>query len=130
MQAAHDCLYSHLISTSQDPDAVLRILGQVIVAEGMPSDVDIIGSPANTSSSDRIEAILELGRGDIARIVGDLRLMLQVGSTDQDIKILDPIFRDFLLDRSRSQRISIDINDALLILRHGLLRVTFETKGM
>ena len=130
IQTAHDCLYSHLISTSQDPGALLQILGQVIVAESMPSDVDIIGSPANTTSSGRVEAILGLGHGDVARIVADVRLVLQVGNTDQDIKILDPIFRDFLLDRSRSQKVSIDVNNSLLILRHGLLRVTFDTKGM
>jgi len=48
VQATLDCLYTHLVGTSRHRDAILRILGQVMVAEGMPDDLDTIGFPANT----------------------------------------------------------------------------------
>ena len=117
LQASHGCLYSHLVGASHDRDTILRILGQVMLAEGMPSDVDIIGSPANTSSPDRVGVILGLESGDLARIVTDVRLVLQVGEPKQDIKILDHSFRVFLLDRSRSKELYVDLDDARLTLR-------------
>jgi len=117
LQAAHHCLYSHLVGASQHRDTILRILGQVIVAEAMPSDLDIFGFPANSSSPDRVEVILGLEHGDIARIVTDIRLVLQVGNQDEDIKILDPNFRDFLLDRARSKELFVDLDDARLALQ-------------
>ena len=52
LEVAHDCLYFHLFGMAHDQDAALQVLGQALVAENMPSDVDIIGSPANTSSHD------------------------------------------------------------------------------
>jgi len=45
-------IYSHLIRTSRHRDAVLQILGQVIIARNMPSEVDIFGTPKNSSSPD------------------------------------------------------------------------------
>jgi len=116
LQAGHVRLYSHLISTSQDGDVISRILGQVILAESMSSEMDIIGSPANTSSPRRVEAILGLKSGDIVRFVADLRLVLEVGDPEQDMKILDPDFRDFLFDRSRSKEPYFDLDDARLTL--------------
>ena len=108
IQAAHDCLYFHLVGTSQDRDAILQILGQVMLAEGMLSDVDIIGSPANTSSPDRISVILGLEPGDIVRIATDVCLVLQVGDPEHDVRIRDPTFRHFLFDRSRSKELCVD----------------------
>jgi len=133
VQAAHDCLYSHLVGTSQHRDTILRVLGQVMVAEGMPSDVDIIGSLANTSSPDRVGVILGLEPGDITRIFADVRfhLVLQVGNQDQDIKIQDPAFQDFLLDRSRSKELYVDLDDARLTLQLAApIRKVFGTQGM
>jgi len=133
LEAAHDCLYFYLFGKAQDRDAALRVLGQVMVAENMPSDVDIIGSPANTSSHDRVEVILGLECGDIARIFTDFRfhLVLQVGNRDQDIKILDPGFRGFLLDRSRSKELYVDLDDARLTLQLAApIRKIFGAQGM
>jgi len=132
LQAAHDCLYSHLVGTSQSRDTILRVLGQVMVAEGMPSDVDIIGSPANTSPPNRVEVILGLEPGDITRIFADVRfnLVLQVGNGDQDIKIQDPAFHGFLLDRPRSKELYVDLEDARLTLRLAApIRKVFGAQG-
>ena len=133
LEAAHDCLYFHFVGMAQDQDAALRVLGQVLVAEKMPSDVDVIGSPANTSSHDRVEVILGLEHGHIMRIFADGRfnLVLQVGNRDQDIKIQDPVFHDFLLDRSRSKELYIDLDDARLTLQLAApIRKVFGAEGM
>jgi len=130
LQAAHDFLYSHLVGTSQDRDTILQVLGQVMLAEGLPSDVDIVGSLANTSSPRRVEAILGLESGDIERISVDLRLVLQVGDPEQDINILDPDFRDFLFDRSRSKELHVDLDDARLTLHFAApIRKLFGARG-
>ena len=133
LMAAHDCLYFHLVGMAQDRDTALQILGQVMVAEDMPSDVDIIGSPANTSSHDRVEIILGLEDGGIRRIFTDVRfnLVLQVGNRDQDIKIQDPAFRDFLRDRSRSKELYVDLDDARFTLQFvAPIRKVFGAQGM
>ena len=131
LQAAHVYLYSHLVGKSQNRDTILQVLGQVMLAEGMPSDVDIIGFPANTSSPCRVAVILGLEPGNIARILADVRLMLQVGDPEQDIKILDPSFRDFLLDQLRSKDLFVDLNEARLMLQFAApIRKVFGTQGM
>jgi len=71
-----------------------------------------------------------LKSGDIARIVADLRLVLQVGERDQDIKILDPAFRDFLLDPLRSKQIFVDLDEARLTLQFAApIRKLFGAQG-
>jgi len=67
----------------------------------------------------------------VMQLVRDIPLLLESGDKDSDIKICQPSFLEFLLDPSRSQELSIDVNDALLILRHALtFRTIFETEGM
>jgi len=132
LQAVHDCLYSHLVGTSQERDTILQVLGQVMVAEGMPSDVDIIGSPANTLSPDRVGVILGLEPGNITQIFADVRfnLVLQVGNQDQDIKIQDTTFHDFLLGQPRSRELYVDLDDARLILQLAApIRKVFGAQG-
>jgi len=130
LEDSYDCLCSHLINTSKNRDTILQVLGQCLASEGMNSDVDIIGSPANTSSPNRIEMILGLKHGTVSRILADLCLVLEVGNVDQDIKICDPLFRGFLLNRSRSQGLFIDLNDAKLILKFAApIRKLFGARG-
>jgi len=131
-KAARYSLYSHLVCTSQDRDTALRVLGQVMVAESMPSDVDIIGSPANTSSPDRVEVILGLEHGDITRLFADVcfNLVVRVGHQDQDIKIQDPAFRDFLRDQSKSNELYVNLEDARLTLQLAApIRKVFGAQG-
>jgi len=87
---SHDCLFSHLIGTSEHQDIILQVLAQCLVAEGMNSDVDILGTPANISSPNRIEMILGLEHGAIPRLLEDVRLLVEVGGSEQDIKINNP----------------------------------------
>jgi len=131
LQATHDRLYSHLIGTSQDRDTILQVLGQVIIAKDIPPNMDIIGINANSSSPKQVAAILGLEHGLVVQLVRDIPLLLESGDKDSDIKICQPSFLEFLLDPSRSHELSIDFEDARLILRHAsTLRTIFETEGM
>jgi len=128
---SHDYLFSHLISTSQHQDIVLQVLSQWVVSEEMNSDVDILGTPANTSSPNRIEMILGLEHGTIPRLLEDIRLLVEVGDSEQDIKINDPFFRSFLLERSRSRGLFLDLDGARLTLKFAApIRKVFGAEGM
>jgi len=127
----YDRVYLHLIINSPHRDTILQVLGQVIVTKDRPPRIDDIGIPANFSSSKRIAATLGLERDLVIQLVADFHLLLEGGDDDSDIMIRQPSFLEFLLDSSRSQELSIDVNDALLILRYApTLRTIFETEGM
>jgi len=97
----------------------------------MPPDVDAIGIPANSPSPRRITAILGLKPNLVMKLVAELHSLLEAGDEDSDIMIRQPSFPEFLLDSSRSHELCIDVNDALLILRHALtLRTIFDTEGL
>ena len=131
LEDSHDHLFSHLIGTSKHRDSILQVLGQCLVSEDMNSDVDILGTPANTSSPDRIEMILGLEHAAIPRLLEDIRLLVEVGDSEQDIKINNPSFRSFLLDRSRSQGLFLDLDGARLILKFAApIRKVFGVEGM
>jgi len=130
-QDMYDRVYSHLIGTSRHRDVILQILGQCLVSEGMNSDVDDLGTPANTSSPNRIETILGLEHGSIPQLLTDISLLLEVGDEDEDIKIHDPLFHSFLLDRSRSQELFCDLENAKLTLKFAApIRKVFSARGM
>ena len=107
---AHESLLSHLIGTSQHRDIILQVLGRCLVSEDMGSDVDIFDAHGNTSSPNRIEMILGLEHGTILPLLQDIRLLLEVGDGDQNIKIRDPFLRSFLLDQSRSKGLFLDLD--------------------
>jgi len=167
LQDMYDQVYSHLIGTSQHRETILRLFGQCLVSEGMDSDVDILETPANTSSPSRIEKILGLAEGTILpngviqprgtklpdgttladdailpdgtrladgaipRFLKAVNMLPEVGSRDQDIKIHEPILRSFLLDRSRSQGLFVDLDDARLTLKFAApIRKVFGAQGM
>ena len=126
----YDRVYSHLIINSPHRDTILQVLGQVIVTKDMPPDIDAIDIPANFSSPRWITAILGLKPDLVMQLVTEFHLLLEVGDEHSDIMIRQPSFLEFLLDSSRSQELSIDINDALLNLRRVPLRTLFVTEGM
>ena len=131
LEDSYDRLFSHLICTSQYKDIILLVLGQCLVSEGMNSDVDILGTPANTSSPDRIETILGIEHGAIPRILEDVRLLVEVGNAEQDIQINNPSLRTFLLNRSRSQELFCDLDEARLTLKFAApIRKVFGAQGM
>jgi len=126
----YDRVYSHLIINSPHRDTILRVLGQVIVTQDMPPDIDAIGVPANFSSPRWITAILGLKRDLVMQLVTEFHSLLEVGDEHSDIIIRQSSLLEFLLDPSRSQGVFIDISDALLILRRAPLRTIFVTEGM
>jgi len=131
LQDMYDQVYAHLIGTSKHRDTMLQILGQCLVSRGMTPEVDILGTPANSSSPNRIVAILGLEKpSSISELLSDIRLLVEVGKDDQDIKI-DDILHSFLLDRSRSHGLFIDLDDARLTLKFAApIRKVFDAKGM
>jgi len=130
LQDMYDRVYSHLIINSPHRDIILQILGQVIVANDMQPNVDAIGISANSPSPKRVATILGLAHDLVMQLVTEFHLIPEGGDERTDIRI-QPSFLRFLLDPSRSQELSIDVNDALLILRHApTLRTIFDTEGM
>jgi len=126
-----DRLFSHLISTSRHRDIILQVLAQCLVAESMNPDVDILGTRANTSSPNRIEMILGLEHNTIPRLLEDIRLLVEFGNPEQDIKINNLSFRSFLLDRSRSRGLFLNLDDARLTLKFAApIRKVFGAQGM
>ena len=124
-----DWAYPRLVSSSKYRDDILQILGQVIVANSMPSDVDIFGTPANSSSPRRIEQILGLENGTVVRAFADVHLTQEPLDEDQNIRIRHLLFLKFLQDKSRSQDIFVDINNAKHTLRIAPIRWIFDREG-
>ena len=124
----YDRVYSHLISSSPHRETILRVLGQIIIAKDMSPHMDVIQFPANTAHSDRIAMILGLERGAVLRAIANVRMTPEVGHAD--IKIRNPTFQDFLLDRSRSKDLFVDLNDARLTLQLAApIRKVFGAQG-
>jgi len=128
LEDSHNYLFSHIIRTSEHRDTILQMLGQVIIAESMPSDVDFFGTPANSSSDKRLASIL--GRHSVLPTIADIHVMLLLGNRDEDIRIRHRFFLEFLLDRSRSRELFIDVNEARVTLRQAPIRWIFDTDGM
>jgi len=129
LQEMYDQVYSHLINTSEHRETILQILGQCLFSEGIDSDVDNTSGPANTSPN-RIEKLLGLENCTIPQLLADISLLVQAGNADQDIEIKNS-FRSFLLDRSRSQGLFLDLDGARLTLRFAApIRKVFGAKGM
>jgi len=100
-----------------------------IIAKDMSLHMDVIRFPANTTHPDRIAMILGLERHAVLRAIADVRMMPEVGHTD--IKIQDPTFQDFLLDRSRSKELYVDLDDARLTLQLAApIRKVFGAQGV
>jgi len=131
VENVQDCLFTHLIGTSQHQDIILQVLDQCLFSKGLGSGVDIIGAPANTRSCKQIETLLGVENGTIPQILADMRLLVEVGDGDQDIEIRDPHFRSFLLDQSRSQDLFRNLDDARLALKFAApIRMIFGPQGM
>ena len=103
-----DWVHSRFVSNLKYRDVILQILGQVIVANSMPPDVDAFGTPANSTSPNWIEEILGLERGSIVQALVDLHLTHEALHQDENIKIWHPSFlTSFWTDQGRKSCTSI-----------------------
>jgi len=127
LQDMYDRVYAHLICTSKHRETILQILGQVIIAKGMSSDVDVFGTPANSLSPKRLTKILGLEDGGLGRVIEEIPLMLEL--RDKVVRIQDPSFLEFLLDRSRSRELFVDLEEARMTLRQASIKWIFNTEG-
>jgi len=130
VEDAHVCLFSYLIGTARHRDIILQVLGQVIIAESMPSDVDYFGTPANTTSSSRIASILGLERDVLIQAMAEIHVILAVGYEYQNIGIRPRSIIEFLLDRSKSRELFVDVDEARLTLLQAPIRCIFNAEGM
>jgi len=117
LQDMYDQVYSYLIGTSRDRCTLLRILGQVIIAQPLPLEVRSVDPPPNYSSPNWIAAILDLEQGYVMDVVTELHLLLEVGNGDDEIKIRHLTSLEFLLDRTRSQDLFVDLDKARSVPR-------------
>jgi len=117
-----DFLYTHITANANNRTDILKVLGQLLIARDMASEDDIFGSPANSSSPKRLEAILGLNPGAIRRILTDMHSLLKIGNNNEDIKILHASFPDFLFDPSRSKDFFVNVAEARMELRLGYIR--------
>jgi len=111
-----DFLYTYITANANNQHDILKVLGQLLIARDMPSNVDILGSPANSSSPKRLEVILGLNPGDIRRVLTDMHSLLKIGNNNEDIKILHASFPDFLFDPFRSKTFVVNIAEARIEL--------------
>ena len=123
LQDVYDQVYSYLIW--RDRDATLRILGQVIIAQCLPPD------PPNFSSPKWIATIINLEHSRVVQIVTGLYPLLEVENEDEDIRIQHSSFREFLLDRTRSQDLFVDLDEARLLRQDtpAIIRRLFISEG-
>ena len=123
-----------MIGTSKYRDTTLRILEKVLIARGIPPDVDTFGIPRISSSFRWIEATLDLEYGIVIRIVTEFHSLLEVGNADDDIRIRHLPFLEFLLDRTRSRELFVDVDKARLVPQDvpgpAVVRWIFNTQGM
>ena len=108
-----DQLYQYIVRTVKHRAQVLPILGQVILAEEMSDEEDILGSPSSSTSQRRIEVILNLRVGDVKRLLNRMHSVIDVG---EDLKLLHTSFQDFLLDPSRSNDFVVNLPEARVMM--------------
>ena len=108
-----DQLYSCIVRSVKHHKEVLLILGQLILAKKMLHEEDILGSPSNSTSQQRIEVILNLDAGDVKVLLNRLHSLIDVG---KDLKLLHASFHDFLLDPSRSGDFVVNLPEARMML--------------
>jgi len=128
LQDMYDQVYLYLMGTCRDREITLRILGQIIIAHRLSPDVTPIGPPLKPSPN-WIAAILNLDHNRMMQIITKLHLLLEVGNRDEDIRIRHAAFLEFLLDRTRSQELFVDLDEARLVPRDvpAILRWIFIT---
>ena len=114
-------VYSYLTVGWTDRDTTLRILGQVVIAH-----------PSKFSSPKWIAAVLDLEHDCVMQIVTKLHMFLKIDNGDKDIRIRHPSFLEFLLDRTRSQDLFVDLDEARLALQDSpaIIKRIFNTEGM
>jgi len=114
-----DQLYSYIVRTVKHRTEVLMILGQLILAKEMSNEEDILGSPSNSTSQNRMEAILNLRSGDVKRLLNRMHSVVNVA---EDLKLLHTSFQDFLSDPTRSKDFAVNLPEARKVLGLAYIR--------
>ena len=98
-----DALYRYILSTVEDRETVLLILGFFLI-----KDISHFGSD-NLLPQD-LERFFLLNRGDINILFGDLSSIITISNNRPYFHIPHASLRDFLLDATRSKEFYIDLS--------------------
>jgi len=111
-----DALYSHILSSIENPSHVVEILSFVIHQAQIHDPINVFGSDISVND---IEEIHDLEPGSLQILLCDLGALVSVGIIDpglESINVLHASILDFLVDPSRSN--NLHIPGSLLITKH------------
>ncbi|KDR73182.1 hypothetical protein GALMADRAFT_723711 [Galerina marginata CBS 339.88] len=113
-----DALYTHILSSVEDIERVLEIFSFLFFKE---SNVK--------SRMDLVESFLFFRRGELQMVLSDLHSIIYVpppGDGSRSLRMYHASLRDFLMDKSRSGRFSLDAGLAYARLAmHCIKHMTF-----
>ena len=95
-----DAVYTHILSSLEEREMVLLILGFHLLSSSRNVDMD----------TEALEHFFLLNQGDIEMQFGDLSSVISVSNVDSPIQILHASLGDFLLDAARSKEFYIDMS--------------------
>ena len=117
-----DALYIHILSTLEDTQRTLLVLGIILIMSFYPHS-----NYHRTTSG--VEHLLGLDAGDVELLLADMASLISLeGDEIKIIRMLHASFGDFLFDASRSGPFAIDCKSmhtkmACLCLQHINLRM-------
>jgi len=121
-----DALYNHIVSSAEDVDILLRVLGVLLIPKRW-YDVQGLGYNSTTAL---MEKLLFMKPGDIHITLLDLSSLVTIDESSQIVQITHASFVDFLLDPSRSRDFSVDLSIVHTNLARGFIHcVTSETSS-
>lgn len=116
--AALDALYTHIFFSVEDITRVMQIFGLLVVPHHSTDEKESFKTP------DMIDQLLSFQSGDTQLILSDLLSVVAIGDRYTPIKLHHASLNDYLLDRARSQSLSVDLSQAHSQLAGGYLRLS------
>ncbi|KJA15943.1 hypothetical protein HYPSUDRAFT_1066508 [Hypholoma sublateritium FD-334 SS-4] len=114
--AAIDALYTHILSSIDDP-RVMQIFSLLVVPRRTEDGLGTFNCP------DMIDRLLFFQSGDTQLILADLLSIVAVEDRYSPIRLYHTSLNDFLLDKSRSGPLFVDLSKAHERLARGYLKI-------
>ncbi len=119
---ALDTLYTRILS-SVDVSRVMQIFSLLVLPRQADDGFGTFNSP------DMIDRLLLFQAGDTQLIITDLSSIVAVEDRHSPIRLYHASLKDFLLDRSRSGSLFVDLSKAHERLARGYLRICQDEAG-
>ena len=116
-----DALYHHILSSVDDIQATLSVLGLYLATPYVQMMFQ---------STELIEEFLSLEQGDVQLVLSHLSSIVSYDKSFGEVKILHASFVDFLLDRRRSDTFHIDIATACTEFVHRVFQCIRAPDGI